>query len=126
MTVTIARVIGSTTFKVDTVANLNSNYIGTAGTVLPDGTLDPATTQVFFGHVSGADLVIDSFAPGYTDKGNAQGDVVLVKPTTAWADNIADILTNALNGDGKLKIVYSSTQPAPDPDGNIILYVKEV
>jgi hypothetical protein len=88
--VTAIRSAGSTTITVDAMTNWPTNFIATSGTLLADGTLSAAT--VFAGHKSGSAIVIDTLAPGYTDVGNTVGQVVVIKPTTYWADNFADFL----------------------------------
>jgi len=101
--VTNPRTIGSTTLDVDSLTNYNTEFICTSGDLLADGTLDPATVTVFYGTKNVSQIIIDGFAPGYSDLGNTVGQVVVCKPTTAWADNIADTLAVTLNDDGTLK-----------------------
>lgn len=100
--VTALRAEGSTTLKVDALTNWPPFFIATAGKLLATGELDPSTTIVFEGHITGSDIVIDAFAPGYEDEGNSVGDAVLVKPSTLWADTIAEVLDVSLDNDGTL------------------------
>lgn len=120
--VTGIRAPGSTTLAIDSHVNWNDTFIATAGEILPNGTLDPTSALVFEGHVAGATLIIDSIAPGYIDAGNSVGDTVLIKPTTMWADRIADIMEHYHSDDIIVKV--SDTQPAPDPKGSTILWVE--
>ena len=130
--VTAARSIGATTLSVDSVINWPPYFIATTGIRLPDGTLDPSSALVFEGHLAGGSIEIDSIAPGYVDDGNSVGDVVLVKPTTLWADMVADVLEVAHKDDGSIKqvdgddpgLVFSAaaTEPAPDPDGRVTIW----
>src|SRR5690606_4211067 len=62
-----------------------------------------SNVQVFEGHLSGTDIVIDSFAPGYEDLGSSIGDIIVIKPATSWSDELADILGVSHNSDGTLK-----------------------
>ena len=95
-TVQSPRIIGSTSISVDTTTNWpTGTFIATTGTLQPDGTLNPTTVQVFYGTASGTTITITSFAAGYTDKGNAIGDVVVLKPTTEWANIVAGRLGGA-------------------------------
>lgn len=88
---------GNLLINVDTVLNWPAKFIATSGSLVNDE-LDPTSTVVFYGSLSGSMVHIDSFAPGYTDKGSLEGQVVLIKPTTAWADEVAEGLqTNADN-----------------------------
>lgn len=89
------RTSGSTTIDVDIVTNVPAKFIGTYGTLLPSGLIDITTKRDFRGHVSGADLIIDAFEPGNTDLGNTAGQVVVVKPTTGWANRVATFIKNA-------------------------------
>lgn len=99
--VTAQRSISSTTIKVNSVVGFNSSIIGTTGALDADGQLT-VRPQVFFGHLAGSDIEIDSFAPGYNDEGNEVGDIVVIKPTTAWADEVAAILEVSHEDDGTL------------------------
>lgn len=101
--VTAIRSSGSTTIQVDSVLNWPTKFIATAGKVLPNGTLDPTKTIVFRGHKDGSNIAIDGLAPGYTDVGNSAGDIVVIKPTTRWADELSAIIGVAHNNDGTLK-----------------------
>lgn len=100
--VTTIRLATSTTLEVDSLLNWPDKFIATAGTLLPDGTLDPTKTTVFVGHKDGSDIAIDSFAPGYTDIGNAAGDIVVLKPTTRWVDELSDLFSVSHAEDGTL------------------------
>lgn len=95
--ITAIRSSGSTTITVDATTNWPTNFIATSGTLLADGTLNSSTAFVFAGHKSGSTIIIDSIAPGYSDVGNTVGQIVVIKPTTFWADNFADFL--AINFD---------------------------
>lgn len=103
-TVTSLRSVSGTIIEVDTISNWPSTFVATTGTLLTNQTLDPATIQVFKGHVSGSDIVIDTFAPGYTDLGNSVGDVVVVKPSTLWADLLVEALRVSLNDLGEIDV----------------------
>ncbi len=102
-TVTNARVISSTTLQVDATTNWPSKFIATVGSVDGTGAFVPATVTVFNGILSGGNIEITSFAPGYTDIGNTPGQIVVLKPTTAWANEVADTLAVAHDQDGTLK-----------------------
>lgn len=94
MHITANRSVASTVIAVDTVVGVPAKFIGTAGTVLPSGLLNPTTVTNFYGQVSGANLQIDGFLPGNTDVGNTIGQIVVIKPSTDWANMVANhILT---------------------------------
>lgn len=91
--VTIARLVGSTVLKVDSVSKWNTNsFIATVGTVGSDGFLTPGTVTEFVGHITAGDIIIDSFESGSTDIGNTVGQVVIIKQTTGWANRVASQL----------------------------------
>lgn len=106
-----AREVGDMSLITDSVLNMPHDFIGTTGTLDPtSGLVDESTQTVFFGHLDGSIVMIDEFAPGYFDTGNTIDQVLLLKPTTAWADSVADSIKNT--------IVVSPTAP-PDPiDGD--------
>jgi len=99
--VTAQRAISSTTIQVNSIVGFNSSVISTTGALDADSKLT-IRPQVFFGHISGSSIEIDSFAPGYTDQGNEVGDIVVIKPTTAWADEIAALFAVSHDDDGTL------------------------
>lgn len=111
-TVQTVRNSGVTTIIVDTVNNIPATFMGSMGT--PHTFVDPVTSEEitviseatavdFTGHVSGANLEIDSIAPGYTDLGSAVGDIIVIRPTTDWANNIASVLATAHSDTGAIK-----------------------
>lgn len=97
MHLTANRSIGSTVLTVDSVVNVPADFIGTVGTLLSTGFIDPTTKTDFKGHVSGATLVIDAFEPGSTDTGNTSSQVVVIKPNTGWANRVATFIKNMTN-----------------------------
>lgn len=112
-TIQNSRSPGASTIIVDTVLGANpAGFAGTMGT--PHTFTDPITSETitvisedsavdFFGHVDGSNFEIDDIAPGYADAGSEVGDVVIIRPTTQWGDNVADVLDAAHDDDGTLK-----------------------
>lgn len=111
-TVQSVRSAGATTLVVDTVENIPAYFMASMGT--PHTFTDPVTSETitviseatavdFKGHVNSTNLEIDGIAPGFTDAGSAVGDIVIIKPTTEWADELADILDVSHNDDGTFK-----------------------
>jgi len=84
--VTTVRGIGSTQLIVDTVLNWPHNGIALSENV--DGT----NKTVFRYHLDGSIITIETFAPGYSDIGNEIDQIVLLKPTAEWANEIADAI----------------------------------
>lgn len=100
-TVNGARAIGATTLNVDSISHFPPFFIATSGVVSGEtGYFTTATMKVFLGHVDGSTIVIDSFAPGYTDAGNQVGDVVVVKPTTEWVNRLVAAFLVSHDDDG--------------------------
>lgn len=92
------RSIGSSVIPVNASTNWPTGQcIITTGTLQSNNTI--TNVQVFYGTASGTNITIDSFAPGYTDLGNAAGEVVVIKPTTEWANIVATFI-DALLGTG--------------------------
>lgn len=111
-TIQSVRSAGATTLAVDTVENIPAYFCGSMGT--PHTFTDPVTSETittiseatavdFEGHVDGSNLEIDTIAPGYTDAGSAVNDIVIIKPTTQYADNLAAVLAVSHDDDGTLK-----------------------
>lgn len=109
-TVQSTRSSGSSTIHVDTVAGIPPSFMGSMGA--PHTFTDPVTSETitvideatavdFSGHVDGSNLEIDAIAPGFTDtRGSVVGDIVVIRPTTQWADNVAETMAVAHNDDG--------------------------
>lgn len=108
--VTILRSPGATVITPNSMVNYPSEFVITTGPLLANGTLDPAMVLVARAHSSGTTIVIDELAPGYVDNGSAVGDVVVIKPTTWWADTILDALTTILKDDKTFKDNVISTE----------------
>lgn len=88
--VVVEREVGSIEINVDSVLNWPSKFIATSGMIdTATGTFDPATVTVFYGHINGTYIEIEEFAPGYADLGNQENEVIVLKPTTPWADGVA-------------------------------------
>ncbi len=108
-TVQSSRSGGASTIIVDTVLGINDTFMATMGT--PHTFTDPITSETitviseatavdFAGHVDGSNLEIDTIAPGYTDGGSEVGDIVIIRPTTQWSDNVAEVLDEEHEDDG--------------------------
>ena len=109
MHITALRLTGATIITVDTVTNVPAKFIGTYGTLLSTGLLDPVTKCDFKGHVSGTTLIIDSFSPGSTDVGNlASGQIVIIKPNTPAMNDVVTLAQVSHNDDGSLKTTVIS------------------
>lgn len=111
-TVSNTRAPLATTIQVDTVQGINDDFFGTMGT--PHTFTDPVTGETitviseatavdFRGHVDGSNLEIDEIAPGYTDAGSSVGDIVIIRPTTQWGDQVAEVLEVSHNDNGTIK-----------------------
>lgn len=105
MHVSAARDAAATTIQVDSVSNVPPLFIATYGTLLPSGLIDPETKRDFYGHLDGTNLEIDGFCPGSVDEGNEVGDVVVIKPNTAWANLVAEQIEQYAGG-GLIDRIY--------------------
>lgn len=113
-TITATRLAASTILKVNFVTKWPANFTATSGTLLTNNTLDPSTITVFYGHLSGIDIIIDGFAPGYTDNGNTVGQVVVIKPTTYGQNTLVNGLLVSHNADGTQKANSVTTTAIAD------------
>lgn len=133
-TVQSTRSSGASTIVVDTVANINpTGFAGSMGT--PHTFTDPITSETitviseatcvdFTGHVDGSNLEIDDIAPGYTDLGSEIGDIIIIRPTTQYADNIASTLDVSHNDDGSIHATRPQVVTSiDDTNGNELLKV---
>lgn len=111
-TVQTTRSGGASTIIVDTVQGIPDTFYGSMGT--PHTFVDPVTSETitviseatavdFTGHVDGSNLEIDEIAPGYVDNGSAVGDIIIIRPTTPWGNNIADVFDVVHEDTGQLK-----------------------
>lgn len=87
--VTAARAPLATVIVVDSVDNWPEKFIATYGTLGANGYITAASAREFRGHLDAGTIIIDSFAPGFTDDGTAENQVVMIKQTTSWADQVA-------------------------------------
>lgn len=113
VTVQSIRSPGAATIAGNTVTGLPPFFIATMGA--PHTFTDPVTGETitiisdatavdFAGHVNGSNLVIDTIAPGYADtRGSLVGDIVVLRPTTFYADTLANVLAQSHNDDGSFK-----------------------
>lgn len=108
------RTIGATVIVVDGVVGVPQKFIGTMGTQLASGLIDPATKADFKGHLSTGTLVIDGFEPGSVDAGNTVGQIVIIKPNTVWANLVAQAILASF-GRGVVATASSAT-PTPNAD----------
>ena len=119
-TVQNSRTALSSTIVVDTIAGINTTFMASMGT--PHTFVDPVTAETitviseatavdFAGHVDGANLEIDTIAPGQTDLGSAVGDIIIIRPTTQWSDNVASVLETVHNDDGTIKTGVAIPSP---------------
>lgn len=100
----------STTILVDAVTNFNTTgFEASMGT--PHTFTDPITSETitviseatcvdFRGHIDSGHIAIDAIAPGFTDLGSEIGDIIIIRPTSEWADNVAAVLGQEHNDDG--------------------------
>lgn len=109
------RSIGTSIINVDNVLNWPSKFVATSGTVdATTGSLDRDTVSVFFGHLSGSYIIIDEFAPGYSDIGNTENQVVVLKPTTTWADNVSGYINSLITSVANKEPLLPTTPTDPE------------
>lgn len=115
--VTTQRLVGATTLIVDSVENWPNKFIATSGTLDPvTGMLDDNTLTVFKGTLSGSIITIDEYAPGYPDVGHTVNQVVVLKPSTLWADIVRaylDELSDFAEASTQVSLVRNETLGGP-------------
>lgn len=97
------RAIAAVTINVDSVENFPNEFIFCTGDKTVNNFIDPDTMTIGYGHLDSGDVIIDGFAPGYVDDGNTSGQILIIKPTTYWADEIVRLARISHSDDGKLK-----------------------
>lgn len=95
MNITADRAALATSILVHSVDNVPAKFIGTWGTKLPNGFIDPATKREFRGHPASGHLVIDAMEPGSIDSGNVTNQVVVIRLSTGWHNRVAGFIQNA-------------------------------
>lgn len=109
MHITAPRLTGADTIAVDVVTNVPTKFIATYGTLDANGKITAASKCDFFGHLSGGNLIIDAFCAGSTDAGNAEGDVVIIKPNSDWSNLVAQFLANATANGTPQAVTFANT-----------------
>lgn len=113
MHITAPRSIGGTVITVDGVVNVPDKFIASYGDLGSNGLITPASKRDFKGHILTGTLVIDAFEPGSTDAGNTEGQVVVIKPNTGWADRVADYIQRA-----SIQSFTSASEATPTPNSD--------
>lgn len=112
MHVDAVRAALSDTLVPDTTDNVPDKFIATTGTLGSNNLLNPALPiTVFLGHLDSGNIIIDSFAPGSTDVGNVETEVIIIKPNTTWANKVAEYMVRQ-----NITSIASSGTPSPDAD----------
>lgn len=119
--VATARAALDTTLEVDSVDNWPDEGVAASGVLLPSGFIDEDTLTEFRFHLSGGDIVIDEISPGFTDVGNEDTEVVIVKQTTDWADIVAEAFRTMMPSG-----VINPYAGVAAPDGWLLCYGQAV
>lgn len=99
--VTVDRAPGDMDLITDSVFNWPAKFVATSGSLDPStGLIDPNTMTVFRGHLTGSIITIEEFAPGYSDLGHTTDQIVVLKPSTYWADILSQAVTAASESGG--------------------------
>jgi len=108
------RAISAITLDVDSVDNWpNKMILATGDKVLASNGsyyIDPSTMTIMYGHLDSGDIVIDGYAPGYTDDGNTSGQIAIIKPNTYAQDELVRLVGEG-NPVGRVVDYAGSTAP---------------
>lgn len=135
--VTTERLVSSVSIITDSVLRWPLRFVATSGTLITaTGLLDPATITVFKGVLTGSIITIEAYAPGYSDIGHSVGQVIVLKPSTFWADTLAEAVALGGSADSVVVkaipagLVNSSntvfTAPQPYVAGTLQVYINGV
>lgn len=102
---------GSTVLELDNIDNWNSKVIVVTGKPNANGYISASTQKVFYGHTDNGNVIIEGFAPGYTDTGNTTDEIAIVKMCTSWADHLVEILKDGLVPAGTVNPFAGATAP---------------
>lgn len=94
------RSIGAVTLDVDSVDNWPAEFIFCTGTLNANNYIDNSSMTIMYGHLDSGNIVIDGYAPGYTDVGNTAGQIAIIKPTTNWIDSMVENIRVEHKDDG--------------------------
>ena len=100
--ITENRIAGATVLKVNNVDNWPPFFIATTGLLNPAGYITEATKKEFRGRLQSGDIIIEAFEPGFSDTGNTDQEVVILKQTTGWSDGVADNLQESITARDEL------------------------
>lgn len=99
------RAISATTLDTDSEDNWPQKMILATGdkVLASNGSyyIDPSSMTIMYGHLDSGDVVIDGFAPGYSDAGNTAGQIAIIKPSTYQVDEMVALAQVGHENDGK-------------------------
>jgi hypothetical protein len=103
------RIVGATTIDVDNVDNWPNSFIFVTGTKNPNNYISNASMTIGYGHLDAGNIVIDSYAPGYTDIGNTAGQIVVIKPNTEQVNQMVALARVSHKDNGEIKTAAIAT-----------------
>lgn len=112
--ITAPRSIGATVLEVDSLDNWPAEFTVVTGELNASGFLIPATMTEMLAHQTAGDIIIEGYAPGYSDTGNTTDQVAVIKPTTNVINSLVENAEEEHNDDGTHK------QQALNPVGAVI------
>ncbi len=113
--VTTTRGIGNMDIITDSVFNWPNKFVATSGSLdTSTGLLDENTITVFKGHLTGSIITIEEFAPGYSDIGHSVNQIIVLKPSTLWADLVSEAISS-----GGASVTIGTTPPVAPEEGDL-------
>lgn len=113
-TVSSTRLPGDMDIITDSVANWPHKGIATSGTPDDNGVIIPGTECVFEYVLSGTIIHITGFAPGYSDVGHEENQIVIIKPTTYHNDSLVAAIS-----EGGASVTIGDTPPPDAEPGDL-------
>lgn len=111
------RAISATTLDVDSLDNWPQKFIFATGTKDANNRIDASSITIMYGHQDAGDIIIDGFAPGYSDAGNTANQIAIVKPNTYAMDELISLIQVILDNDGNMKVDAPITGGSTIADG---------
>lgn len=90
------RLVGATVLDIDNTDNWPEFFILTTGTLAANGYISEDDMCIMLCHLDGGTVEIDGYADGYSDVGNTEGQIAVIKQATEWANRVTDAVEGVI------------------------------